>query len=89
MATNKTITNSLPPGTDQLDDVKQVTRAMEDYSYQVMGCADREQSRRAWLEQRQIAKGSLLRLAPFTGASAGPADLPLPSVGQFPLPRDQ
>jgi len=29
-------TNMNPPGTDQLDGVKRVTRAMEDYSYQVM-----------------------------------------------------
>ena len=36
MATKKTIPNPLPPGADQLDGVKQVTRAMEDYSYQVM-----------------------------------------------------
>jgi hypothetical protein len=36
MATNKTIPNSLPPGADQLDGVKRVTRAVEDYSYQVM-----------------------------------------------------
>ena len=36
MATNKTIPNPLPPGVNQLDGVKQVTRAMEDYSYQVM-----------------------------------------------------
>jgi len=36
MATNKTIPNPLPPGTDQLGTVKQVTRATEDYSYQVM-----------------------------------------------------
>jgi hypothetical protein len=38
MATdNKTISMNLhPPGVDQLDGVKKVTRAMEDYSYQVM-----------------------------------------------------
>jgi hypothetical protein len=36
MATKKTIPNPLPPGVDQLDGVKQVTRAMEDYSYRVM-----------------------------------------------------
>ena len=36
MATNKTIPNRFPPGADQLNGVKQVTRAMEDYSYQVM-----------------------------------------------------
>jgi hypothetical protein len=36
MAINKTIPNALPPGTEQLDTVKQVTRAVEDYSYQVM-----------------------------------------------------
>jgi hypothetical protein len=36
MATNKTIPNALPPRTDQLDRVKGVTRAVEDYSYQVM-----------------------------------------------------
>jgi hypothetical protein len=34
--TNKTIPNALPPGADQLDGVKRVTRAAEDYSYQVM-----------------------------------------------------
>ena len=28
--------NAHPPGTDQLDGIKQVTRAMEDYSYAVM-----------------------------------------------------
>ena len=28
--------NMHPPGTDQLEGVKQVTRAMEDYSYAVM-----------------------------------------------------
>ena len=33
----KTIPVNLhPPGTDQLEGVKQVTRAMEDYSYAVM-----------------------------------------------------
>jgi len=33
----KTIPVNLhPPGTDQLNGVKQVTRAMEDYSYAVM-----------------------------------------------------
>jgi hypothetical protein len=32
----KTTPNALPTGTDQLDGVKQVTRTMEDYSYQVM-----------------------------------------------------
>jgi len=36
MATNKTIPNAVPPGTEQLDTVKQVTRTVEDYSYQVM-----------------------------------------------------
>jgi hypothetical protein len=36
MATNKTIPNPLPPGTEQLDAVKGLTRAAEDYSYQVM-----------------------------------------------------
>jgi hypothetical protein len=36
MATNKTIPSALPPGADQLDGVKRVTRAVEDYSYQVM-----------------------------------------------------
>jgi hypothetical protein len=36
MTTNKTIPNPLPPGTEQLDGVKRVTRAVEDYSYQVM-----------------------------------------------------
>jgi len=36
MATNKTIPNPRPPGTDQLGAVKQVTCAMEDYSYAVM-----------------------------------------------------
>jgi hypothetical protein len=36
MANNKTTPTELPPGTDQLDGVKRVTRAMEDYSYQVM-----------------------------------------------------
>jgi hypothetical protein len=35
MAT-KTIPNALPPGADQLDSVKQVNRATEDYSYLVM-----------------------------------------------------
>jgi hypothetical protein len=33
---NKTIPNALPPGTNQLDGVKQVTHALEDYSYRVM-----------------------------------------------------
>jgi hypothetical protein len=34
---NKTISMNLhPPGVDQLDGVKKVTRAIEDYSYQVM-----------------------------------------------------
>jgi hypothetical protein len=36
MATNKTIPNPLPPGADQLETIKQGTRAVEDYSYQVM-----------------------------------------------------
>ena len=36
MATSKTIPSALPPGTDQLDSVKQVTRTTEDYSYAVM-----------------------------------------------------
>jgi hypothetical protein len=36
MANDKTTPSALPPGTDQLDSVKRVTRAMEDYSYQVM-----------------------------------------------------
>jgi hypothetical protein len=36
MATKQTIRNALPPGTEQLDTVKEVTRAVEDYSYQVM-----------------------------------------------------
>jgi hypothetical protein len=36
MATNKTIPNPLPPGTEQLDAVKGVTRTVEDYSNQVM-----------------------------------------------------
>jgi hypothetical protein len=36
MTTNKTIPNAVPPATDQLDTVKRVTRAMEDYSYAVM-----------------------------------------------------
>ena len=36
MATSKTIPNALPPGTEQLNAVKGVTRAVEDYSYQVM-----------------------------------------------------
>jgi len=36
MTNSKTIPSTLPPGTDQLDSVKQVTRATEDYSYAVM-----------------------------------------------------
>jgi hypothetical protein len=36
MANDKTTPTALPPGTDQLDSVKQVNRAAEDYSYQVM-----------------------------------------------------
>jgi hypothetical protein len=36
MATRKTIPNPLPPGVEQLAVVKEVKRAMEDYSYQVM-----------------------------------------------------
>ena len=36
MAANKTIPNALPSGAEQLDGVKRVTRAVEDYSYQVM-----------------------------------------------------
>jgi hypothetical protein len=33
---NKTIPTALPPGIEQLNAVKGVTRAVEDYSYQVM-----------------------------------------------------
>ena len=32
----KTIPNALPTGTDQLDTIKQGSRAMKDYSYRVM-----------------------------------------------------
>ena len=74
------VPNALPPGTKQLDAVKRVTRAVEDYSYQVMdGRLRTIASDPARIKPNKFAAAS----GAFHGRSARPADLRLVSAGQF------